>query len=168
MKLPAHAPDPNHVIVAAGSRYCTDWSLVTGALTVLHRMFPHAVLLTGDAPGADIMFAAEWAQLRGYDTITEAETDGVLIIYRAAWDDPCRPDCTPGHRRRIEGQMICPAAGPYRNQRMCSEAATAGLPVTTITIRKEGAAARGTSDCIAAMLRNRLPHPITLTEEAGH
>lgn len=37
----------------------------------------------------------------------------------AGWDQPCRPQCQPGHRRvDPRGWDVCPAAGFYRNENM--------------------------------------------------
>lgn len=37
----------------------------------------------------------------------------------AGWEQPCRPQCQPGHRRvDPRGWDVCPAAGFYRNEDM--------------------------------------------------
>lgn len=39
--------------------------------------------------------------------------------FPADWTAVCRPECTPGHRRRNrKGVLYCPAAGNYRNTHM--------------------------------------------------
>lgn len=67
-------------------------------------------LVHGHCPtGADAA-ADAWALARGVN----------LERHRASWQEPCKPWCPPGHRRRNSnmGGSYCPAMGVYRNAEM--------------------------------------------------
>lgn len=69
------------------------------------------------------------------------------------WSAPCLPECRPGHRRRRrDGSTYCPAMGNYRNQEMVDAGAH-----LTLAFFWEGAANRGTSDCVARAQSAAIP-----------
>ena len=93
-------------IAVTGGRNFADTRLAARVLTGLH---PGAVLVHGQAGGADSVCSIWWRQHgRPVDP------------HPADWEGPCRSACTPGHRRRKAGGQgtFCPAAGVYRNQDM--------------------------------------------------
>lgn len=64
------------------------------------------VIVHGDAPGGD-----QIAKL--YGLINPGATEE---SHPADWTGPCKPTCTPGHRKWRPGLgEYCPAAGMYRN-----------------------------------------------------
>lgn len=99
------------IILVTGSRDWEDrdvinadldqlWDLASGRLTVMHGWCP---------TGAD-KIADDWATSRHGVTLRR---------FAADWTGPCRPECRPGHRRRVRNApSYCPAAGAYRNQVM--------------------------------------------------
>jgi hypothetical protein len=161
---------PPHIIVATGSRRATDESLITGALSVLYHLHPGARLYVGDAPGADRLLTVTWAHLHERRTVAVARADGLIRRFDADWTAPCDPvTCQPGHRRtRADDTGYCPAAGPRRNDLMCTCAAEVsrdhGISVTTLAVYKLGELNHGTADCVNAMRRHGLPAPVNLME----
>lgn len=88
-----------------GGRKYDDASFVAATLAAYPA---DAVLVYGDAPGADRLCARVWRAL-----------GRIVEPHRAKWAAPCRDTCTPGHRvKRGDGTDYCPAAGVYRNQEM--------------------------------------------------
>lgn len=92
-------------IGVTGGRSFDDLAAVERALA---QVPVDAVLVHGQAPGADTLCANWWKdQGRADDP------------HPAQWSAPCRATCKPGHRRqRADGSTYCPAAGVYRNQEM--------------------------------------------------
>jgi hypothetical protein len=79
------------VLVCGGRRFA-DRALLEAVLDRLHRARPFAVLIEGDAQGADRM-AGAWAEARGIDR----------LVFKADWD------------------RLGAKAGPTRNRQMLAE-----------------------------------------------
>jgi YspA, cpYpsA-related SLOG family len=95
------------IVLVCGGRDYSDKECVFATLTYLHwRRGPIAVILHGDAPGADSL-GAEWARA----------TDGVRDLpFPAKWTDLDHPDALIKTRR--DGTQYDARAGFRRNQAM--------------------------------------------------
>lgn len=95
-------------VVVFGGRDFNDQSMLESALDDFHRDCGIAVLIEGEARGADLR-AKTWAKKRG----------APVEEYPAPWDDITHPDARVMTRR--DGKKYDANAGPRRNQQMIDE-----------------------------------------------
>jgi len=123
-------------ILVTGSRDWEDRGAIEKELFLLRwgdRYREDFVVVQGASGNAD-KAADDWAH----------RTTGVTPEpHSANWNAQCRPECKPGHRRRVRGAVsatYCPAAGVYRN----SEMVALGADVCLAFIKNNS---RGATDC---------------------
>jgi hypothetical protein len=95
-------------VVVFGGRDFNDQPMLDSALDDFHRDCGIAVLIEGEARGADLR-AKAWAKKRGVR----------VEEYPAPWDDIEHPDARVMTRR--DGKKYDANAGPRRNQQMIDE-----------------------------------------------
>ncbi len=127
-----HYDNPGPVLVAHMTRELNAVAL---------RFGPGTVLVHGRARGADRLMAQVW---QSFGLPTEE--------HPADWEAPCREECDHGGRRKsiIPGELICPMAGFYRNQRMVDLGA---MECHAFPLGKS----RGTRDCVFRAQRAGIP-----------
>lgn len=146
-------PEPYRLLVT-GSRKFADVAMARAALFRLQPADIPLLVVHGDADRGFDLIAKRWALERkdqGEDVDEEA--------HPANWEGPCRETCKPGHRRKVRGRLICPAAGDYRNQEMADAGARQALAAL-----RSGAANKGTRDCIRRIRTARIPLAIIISE----
>lgn len=158
--MPAHE---FRLIVCGSREYSDRLSLCTALNSVFDSLPTDTVLVvvTGGEENPDYStnadrIAQEWA--------AEMEEDGLPVRsdpWPARWEDPCRPECEPGHRQVVRGRSICPAAGPYRNKGMCDRGGDWGLAAL-----KVGTKSTGSKNCIMEMLRHGIRFELVIQGNA--
>jgi hypothetical protein len=142
-------------LIVTGSREYDDEAALRARLAGIFAALPPGTLLVvmcGSEEDPDYLTGPEriaqfWA--------LECDAMGLAVVlegWPAGWEEPCREECEPGHRRDWEGREVCPDAGLYRNRRMCESGADAGLAALRV-----GTAATLMKDCVRHMLRRRIP-----------
>lgn len=123
-------------IVVTGGRNFGDFDAVDRALSAVNRKHGIALLIQGEADGADAL-CKKWALSHGIPTMNVA----------AEWDNTERPGAVV--RRRRDGKYYDAAAGGVRNQRMIDE----GAPDAAVAFP----GGRGTADMVARLKRHGIP-----------
>lgn len=125
---------------------CLDTCTTTGEdLVVVHG---------GCRSGAD-SFADGWARWQHRHRSHVALPE----VHPAQWEEPCRDECRPGHRRMDpRGWDICPVAGFYRNDVMVRLGADVCLAFIADS-------SRGATHCADLAARSGI-HVVTYRSEA--
>lgn len=162
--LAAVTAPPEYRVLVTGSSDWRDakaiWVRLDAFLFFCRVTSRRLVVVHGDcATGAD-RIAARWCA-------RAIKTHGARWVraeaHPADWDGPCRPGCKPGHRRRRNGTLYCPAAGNYRNGEMTRLGAARCLAFAR-PCRRRGCTrwaqphcSHGTFDCITQARRAGIP-----------
>lgn len=137
-------------LIVTGSREWSDYLALRAALARILDSIPGGMLLVVVNGGDENPDYSTNADKVAQDWTREMEADGLPVRgedHPARWEGPCRAECRPGHRETWRGRSICPAAGPYRNEEMCSAGADWGLAALRV-----GTRSTGTKDCIRRMI----------------
>lgn len=100
---------------------------------------PHHLTVGDCTTGADRILLDIWREW-GHD----------YTVHVAEWEAPCKRTCTPRHRIYRRGVSVCPAAGPYRNQRMVETKPDIGVAFPTPH-------SKGTWDTVRRLVAARIP-----------
>lgn len=117
-------------VLVTGSRTFDDADRIAAVLKGVRAQehFADAVLVHGDARGADRLAAAAWISF-----------GGLVEPHPAAWAR-CAPTCRPDHRQWRGSFNYCPTAGHRRNQTMVDR----GADLCLVFLRDNSTGAR---DC---------------------
>jgi len=123
-------------VVVTGGRDFADASLVERALSAVHRKHGIAVLIEGEATGADTL-SKLWAERNGVE----------VAPYPAKWTDLSHPDAVI--RKRRDGTQYDAKAGGRRNQQMIEH----GKPSVAVAFP----GGTGTADMVRKLKKAAIP-----------